>query len=202
MAPKSLTGQEKTIQKQRLLEKGKELLFSYGVKKTSVEDITKASGMAKGTFYQHFDSKEACFFELIVQFHLSWFQQAEAYFSAPSDEPLKERVRSFIRMCFHSHEYLSIFKYHDEIEEMLLGMRSDSSGGVGDLLEMEHASYERLLNMFHFDTQKVKPGVVHNYLHAIYFGIANTDMMEKDCVDETFEALLDGLIYYIFGGDI
>ena len=67
-------------------------------------------------------------------------------------------------------------------------------------MELEHHAYERLLTLFHFDTQKVKPGVLHNYLHVVYLGIANESMMESDCLTETFEALLDGLINYIFGG--
>lgn len=200
MAPKSLTEQEKNNQRQRLLAAGKGLLASYGARKTSVEDITKAAGIAKGTFYQHFESKEAFFFELIVQFHRDLFKQAEQVFTAPGEEPLRDRVRSFIRSSFHSAEFLAIFKYYDEIEELILALQAAASPMPGALQEMEHAAYERLLRLFGFDTQRVKPGVVHNYLHTIYFGIANARIMEKDCIEETFEALLDGLISYIFGG--
>ncbi len=201
MSPKSLSEQEKIIQREKLLEKGRELLSAYGVRKTSVEDITRAASMAKGTFYQHFDSKEAFFFELIVQYHGEWFHQAELFFLAPGGEPLKERVLSFIRMCFKSPEYLSIFKYHEEIEELILGMQAVSKEKVDDLMQMEHHTYARLLNLFHIDTRSVKPGVIHNYLHAMYFGIANNGLMEIDCMDEMFEVMLNGLIVYIFGGD-
>ncbi len=201
MSPKSLSTQEKMIQREKLFEKGRELLSAYGVRKTSVEDITRAASMAKGTFYQHFDSKEAFFFELIVQYHSQWFHEAELFFTAPGDQPLEERVRSFIRMCFRSPEYLSIFKYHEEIEELILGMQAVSKARVDDLMVMEHSTYERLLNLFHIDTQKAKPGVIHNYLHAMYFGIANNGLMEADCMDEMFEVLLNGLIVYIFGGE-
>ncbi len=200
MAPKGLTEQEKNIQKQRLLAAGKGLLASYGVRKTSVEDITKAAGMAKGTFYQHFESKEAFFIEVIEQYHRDWFHQAELFFSAPGEEPLRDRVRGFIRGNFYSADFLAIFKFYDEIEELILTLQAASSPMPGDLQDMEHASYERLLRLFDIDTQKVKPGVVQNYLHTVYFGIANEGMLEKDCMGETFEALLDGLIHYIFGG--
>lgn len=200
MAPRKLTDSEMLHQKQRLLEKGKDLLLSYGVKKTSVEDITNAAGMAKGTFYNHFDSKEDYFLELLTQIHTTWFQQAELYFTMESPESLKDRLRNFIRKCFDSYEFLAFFKYHDEFREMLLDMQARSDPGIKDLMEMEHATYERLLKMFNFDTQKVKPGVVHNYLHAMYFGIVNVRLMEADSLEETFEALLNGLIGYIFGG--
>ena len=200
MSPKSLTAQEKALQRERLFMKGRELLAIYGIRKTSVQDITKAANMAKGSFYQHFESKEALFFEVIVRFHSEWFQRAEETFAQPGGLPLKERVREFIRSCFHSPEYLSIFKYHDELKEMIQGMQALSRDKVDALMEMEHAAYERLLKLCRIDTGKVKPGVIHNYLHAMYFGVANADLVERDCVDETFEALLDGLIAYIFGG--
>ncbi|NLV37385.1 MAG: TetR/AcrR family transcriptional regulator [Clostridiaceae bacterium] len=200
MSPKILTDQERQLQKNRLIGEGKKLLFSYGIRKTSVADITKAAGMAKGTFYQHFTSKEELFLEIVTQLHVTWFQQAELYFSEPSSEPLGERVRSFIRFCFHANEFISIFKYHNEIEELIMEMQASSNQAVIDLMDLEHAAYERLLKMFNIDTNKTKPGVVYNYFHAMYFGIANKSMMDPDCFDETFEAMLNGLIVYIFGG--
>ena len=41
-----------------LLEKGTELLWSKGYNATSVNDIVKAAGIPKGSFYFYFDSKE------------------------------------------------------------------------------------------------------------------------------------------------
>jgi AcrR family transcriptional regulator len=200
MSPKSLSLQERNKQKERLFAKGRELLTKYGVHKTSVEDITKAAGMAKGSFYQYFDSKESFFFEIVVQFHNEWFYNAGQTFAKAGELPLKELVRDYLRQFYRSQEYLFFFQYHEEIEELFqvgLGQRK-----VDELQKLENEAYERLLLQFHIDTQRVKPGVVHNYLHTIYFGIANEYLMDKDCVEDTFEVLLNGLITYIFGGDI
>ena len=41
-----------------LLEKGTEILWSKGYNATSVNDIVKAAGIPKGSFYFYFDSKE------------------------------------------------------------------------------------------------------------------------------------------------
>ena len=157
--------------------------------------------MAKGTFYNHFGSKEEFFIEIVTQIHAKWFNQAEIYLTGSSHGSLKDKLRSFIRECFHSQEFLSFFKYHDEFTEVILNLQTSSNPGLKDLKEMEYAAYERLLKMFHFDTRKVKPGVVYNYLHAMYFGIINVGLLESDCLEETFEALLNGLIEYIFRGD-
>jgi AcrR family transcriptional regulator len=202
MSPKSLTFQDKKQQKEKLLAKGRELLLTYGIRKTSVEDITKAANMAKGSFYQHFESKDVFFFELIELFHKELFQMADEAFSKPSDMPFKERVREFIRFCFQSPVQLFFFKFDEELGELLRGIQNISKDRVEALMEMEHTEYELLLKQFNIDTQKVKPGVVHNYLHAIYFGIAYVNLMEQDCMEETLDALINGVIVYIFGGDI
>jgi len=66
--PKGFTDREKTLIRARLTDKGKDLFSAYGVRKTNVEDLTRAAGISKGAFYLFFDSKEELFFELLEQF--------------------------------------------------------------------------------------------------------------------------------------
>jgi len=48
-----------------LLDTGRELFARYGLKKTTISDLTEPVGIANGTFYQFFDSKEALYLELL-----------------------------------------------------------------------------------------------------------------------------------------
>ncbi|GIP34695.1 TetR family transcriptional regulator [Paenibacillus sp. J2TS4] len=56
---------EKEIIRERLVEAGKECFGVYGLKKTSIEQLTKAAGIAQGTFYLFYPSKEELYFELL-----------------------------------------------------------------------------------------------------------------------------------------
>lgn len=62
---RAFNDKEKEIIRQSLVEKGRELFLSYGLKKTSISDITKAVGIAQGSFYIFFDSKEDLYFEIL-----------------------------------------------------------------------------------------------------------------------------------------
>lgn len=62
---RAFNDREKEIIRQSLIEKGRELFLSYGLKKTSISDITKAVGIAQGSFYIFFDSKEDLYFEIL-----------------------------------------------------------------------------------------------------------------------------------------
>ena len=50
--------------RKKLLEAGKKLICKKGLSNTSIEEITDAAGVSKGTFYTYFNRKEDIVFEL------------------------------------------------------------------------------------------------------------------------------------------
>lgn len=69
MAPKSFSGQERTLIDQRLRAAAAECLERYGVRKTTVDELVRRAGIPKGTFYLFYPSKEALFFSLFIEYH-------------------------------------------------------------------------------------------------------------------------------------
>lgn len=53
--------------KAKILDSGKELFSTQGFKDTSVADITKNAGIATGTFYLYYPSKEELFMEIYLE---------------------------------------------------------------------------------------------------------------------------------------
>lgn len=62
---RGFTDREKEIIRNDLIEAGRELFGTYGLKKTNIEDLTKAVGIAQGSFYNFFNSKEELYLEVI-----------------------------------------------------------------------------------------------------------------------------------------
>ncbi|MGN8645552.1 TetR/AcrR family transcriptional regulator [Gracilibacillus sp. HCP3S3_G5_1] len=62
---RGFTKDEKAMIQQQLIEVGKQLFSAFGVKKTSIAQLTSAVGIAQGSFYQFFDSKEVLFFDIL-----------------------------------------------------------------------------------------------------------------------------------------
>lgn len=50
-----------------LIAAARKEFWRHGIHKARIEDITTSSGLSKGSFYLHFESKEALFRELVVQ---------------------------------------------------------------------------------------------------------------------------------------
>lgn len=66
---------EKQIIKKRLLQEGKKLLEKYGVKKTSVDKIVEKVGIAKGSFYNFYTSKESMVFDILMDLEINIHQE-------------------------------------------------------------------------------------------------------------------------------
>lgn len=65
--PKKFNEQEKDWIRKKLMEEGKRSFEAAGLRKTSVEDLTKASGIAQGSFYLFFASKEELFYHILLE---------------------------------------------------------------------------------------------------------------------------------------
>ncbi|HUX52026.1 MAG TPA: TetR/AcrR family transcriptional regulator [Spirochaetia bacterium] len=63
--PRGFSEKELAIVRERILAEGKRLFERHGLARTTVEEITKAVGIAKGSYYRFFDSKELLYMELL-----------------------------------------------------------------------------------------------------------------------------------------
>lgn len=63
---KKIEKQNKKSKRDRLLEVGEELFLSQGYDETKVSHIVKRIGVAQGTFYYYFESKDALLLDIIT----------------------------------------------------------------------------------------------------------------------------------------
>jgi len=190
-----LTERERCRTCQKLLDKGRDIILLHGIKKVSVDDITKAAGMAKGSFYQYFGSKEKFLFEMIMDTHKQVFAQAERMLMGGND--MRETLRTLLLNLFNIPEMVFLTKHYNEINELVESM-TDQEAQLTN--QMEVSMFRRLMTMLGIDTKKVSPGVVHNYLHTLYL-IMGSELMSKEDLPQTAELIRESLISYIFGGD-
>jgi AcrR family transcriptional regulator len=192
--PRALTEQEKCKQCQTLLEKGKAVVFSHGIKKVSVDDIVKAAGMAKGTFYQHFETKEQYLSALIDNLHKQIFIKAEQLLN--SFEDIKSNANAFFTGLFNMPEMLFFIQNESDITTLLELMPNQERISFK---QMELVLFEKMLRLAGADTEKVKAGIVHNYVHTLFL-ISGSDLMIEENRKETVDMITANLITYIFGG--
>ncbi|MDR0463663.1 MAG: TetR/AcrR family transcriptional regulator [Treponema sp.] len=200
--PRALTEQEKCRLCQRLLDKGRDIVFGIGIKKISVDDITKAASMAKGSFYHHFESKEKYLYELIMDIHKQIFEQAQKYIetvnSLREKTQLKQYISGFLNNLFHMPQMKFLIKNCNDINDLIDAMPESEKKGKSII---DADLFEKLINMTGVDTKKLKSGVMHNYMHTLFM-IMDCDLMMEDDLDETFELIMDSFISYLINGGV
>jgi AcrR family transcriptional regulator len=97
--PKGFTEAEKEIIRGRLLERGRKLFILYGIRKTNVEELTRAAGISKGAFYVFFDSKEELFMEIMEQFETEFREEIIESLMKGYSNP-KENFKQVLKAAF------------------------------------------------------------------------------------------------------
>ena len=99
-----MTRKEKaSLTKDRIFESALRLINDKGYENVLVDEITSSAGLAKGSFYNHFQSKE----QLIFYTHLLTDQlYADAYVKAREKTDFYEMLDAFITLSYSQVEKL------------------------------------------------------------------------------------------------
>ena len=68
----------------RILDAAQSLFLRYGVKRTALDDVVREAGIAKGTLYLYFDSKDALFAAIAERFYAETLRNAEEAIASSS----------------------------------------------------------------------------------------------------------------------
>ena len=91
--------QNETIRRD-LIREARRCGVTIGMKKTSVEQLTRAVGIAKGSFYKFYESKEMLFFAVLENVHSELYGVADHALSEANGLPPSERAaKAVLAVC-------------------------------------------------------------------------------------------------------
>ena len=93
-----MTRQKSDARHQAILDAALALFSGYGYRRTSVGDVAREAGIAKGTVYLYFENKEALF--AAVCRHVADRFLARARDAAASDRALEDKIRTILSAKF------------------------------------------------------------------------------------------------------
>ncbi|OPY25577.1 MAG: DNA-binding transcriptional repressor AcrR [Methanobacterium sp. PtaU1.Bin242] len=97
--PKTFTVKEKEFIRNTLIKRGRELFSIYGLRKTSISQLTTAAGIAQGTFYTFFGSKEELYFD-ILEIEETKIEKQFVNDILNSSHSAKEAIRKIIKSTY------------------------------------------------------------------------------------------------------
>lgn len=109
----AFTEQKNEMIRKDLIQEALRCAVTIGMRKTSVEQLTDAVGISKGSFYKFFASKELLFFAVLEDIHTETYAVAQRALQENSKFPSAERVaKTILAAC----KYLSDTKAMTFIE--------------------------------------------------------------------------------------
>ncbi|WP_322013549.1 TetR/AcrR family transcriptional regulator [Paraburkholderia sp. J12] len=94
---------DKTDIPNRLVKAGRELFSRQGYNATGIQQITDHAGVPKGSFYNHFESKEAFAVEIIAQYAAYLQRSWEAMMASAPPQPMAA-IRYVFEQMIAYHE--------------------------------------------------------------------------------------------------
>lgn len=105
--------QEKEVIKEKLVVEAERLFVLYGFKKVSIDEIVKAVGIAKGSFYVFYPSKEHLFFEILTRLQTKIWDDMESLLIENRSLSPRELCKTYILMMLDSVKRYPLLKQMD-----------------------------------------------------------------------------------------
>jgi AcrR family transcriptional regulator len=175
-----------------LLENGFDLIKAHGLKKTSISDITKQAGIATGTFYNFFKTKEDFVYQIVVyKRNLSKSILAELSHDGKID---RDGFKKYLMTLYTSDN--NIFEYLNESE--LAQLRARWPEEYWKNSSNDKKTIMAILKILKDPNPDCDWKIVGNMFKAMALIGHGKDQMYQDKYRQTIEYFIDSIVNYMF----
>ncbi len=176
-----------------LLENGFEHIKRFGLKRTSIEEVAKASGIAKGTFYNFFPSKEE-FVAAIILYKREAYKREITVLVGESGGLTKECIRKILKRTAFGDD--NLYAYLTAEDLAVLVARAPKS-----IIPMEEdvaITTGALLSLIPDKRTDCDWQVIANYVKIMVLAVINRKMLIEEAVEKSIDGIISLIIDYIF----
>lgn len=189
---------EKKLIRSKLNEAAQEYLGKYGVKKTTVDQLTEMAGISKGSFYKFYPSKEVLFFLVLENYQNSITEKVIDQFKQ-MDFVTPEKFTEVIYELFQNvrQSFMMNIIENNELEYLIRKLPEEYI--------LKHHSFDDLIAKKMFENIRIKKnidiGVATTSLRAIFMTMLYVSEIGEKDFDKALKLLIRGLAQQILEGD-
>lgn len=182
--------QEKQLIQEKLIEAGETLFKQYGVKKVSVNDIVKRVGIAHGSFYNFYESKEHLFTDISWRIRERVFQELEELLKDNKNELLEDKVKIAIQYIMRVYRNNQVFFGQDmetveylrrKVQKEILHSYIKRETGIVDLFEKYGVRFS------------CKREIIKNIIQLSFVCGCILEMKDRENAEETMQVIVSAL---------
>ncbi|WP_214316772.1 TetR/AcrR family transcriptional regulator [Nonomuraea sediminis] len=194
----AFSAEERARIRDELLATGEKLFATQGLKKTSLDELVAPSGIAKGSFYAFFESKEALYAEVMVaRAPMLGARLTAALDRPPGVDALVGIMRGMVELLGTDPFYRRLMERPDELEAVTRRVGPEEIARVTPHLVTPLTDYLAAGQRAGVFTADVPPQTLIGVLRTAGLLVLNRDRYGDDyeqVVDTTITALAKGLL--------
>ncbi len=191
--PKIFNENDKNLIRENLIKFGLEALESNGYKAASIEKVANQVGIAKGTFYNFFQSKEQFFYEVMLSIRDKNRNDFYEFLSTNSKID-KESMKKFLFERYAKKK--NIYHYFTSDEFNIIFRKTTDRLSLTNIDSINFS--DKLLADIPNVNPRLNNEVVVNMINIIGHFAADKDLVSVESREETIEILANALACYIF----
>ncbi|MDR1439670.1 MAG: TetR/AcrR family transcriptional regulator [Clostridiales bacterium] len=180
--------------KSQMLDNGFSLIKRFGLKKTTIEDVTRASGVAKGTFYNFFKTKEEFIYQIVIYkrrvIKEHYLEMSNENGGIIDRHTLKKILYFTINGDFNLLTYLN----RDDMAMLTARWPKEYMTNA----ENDEKIFTMLLDKALKKRKDCDWKVFTNIFKIVSQGLVEQDKLHQDALDMTIDQLIEGLLDYVF----
>lgn len=191
--PKIFNDNDKNLIRKNLIKFGLEALESNGYKAASIEKVANQAGIAKGTFYNFFQSKEQFFYEVMLSIRDKNRNDFYEFLSTNSKID-KESMKKFLFERYANKK--NIYHYFASDEFNIIFRKTTDRLSLTNIDSINFS--DKLLAGIPNVNPRLNNELVVNMINIIGRFAADKDLVSVESREETIEILANALACYIF----
>ena len=198
--PRAFSEEEKEIIRRQLREQGERLFEAYGLRKTTVDDITRAVGISKGSFYLFYDSKEELLLEILEQIESDLRDSILEYTVRPQ-EKARQSVSAILKSYLLTWDAFPLLRKLDKSDFDYLARKLPAER-VQAHADSDREFVDNFVEKLQRDgiAVRVPARVVTNLLKSLFFVEVHRDDLGEADYMECMEILVDLVAGYLTEG--
>lgn len=188
----AFTQEQKDEIQEKLIEAGFELSTSIGFKKMKVATVAKSAGVAVGSFYIFFDSKENFVLALIKEAEKEAELRMATVFEKDGTIPLKKFLSVFRENFRPETNFLLKIGLDDWV-----WLKSHLTDTTYFNTSSDRQKIEYLLPRIKGVREDIDPGVVVNFIKSIYALYQNRETLFEESLETNVDLIFDSIYRYL-----
>lgn len=192
--PKGFSDNQKEKITKALIETGKVFFSQYGLKKTSIAELTKAVGISQGSFYLFFPSKEMLFYTVLKEEEVKIKAQLmeEVDFTSSDIKGNLKKIMFWTLDMAENNPFIKQLISMNELDMLMSGVPKEISD---EHMKKDEDFFMKIISKWQSDERivTIKTEVLVGVFGVVFTLPLNKEIIGEDNYSQTIELVIDSL---------